>query len=245
MNDSQYIHRRSFLRRTGAAGAAVAAGPLVMGAAPKGSSVSLVIDGADPVAAAAPVQGAAKELRQALADAGFTVHRHERAEQAGKGELCIVASASAAPVAAAALNDAQISAPAVPESLALLSTSIAGRPAILACGADARGITYALLELADRVRHGAALKIATPIAERPANPVRSVMRQFVSEMYDKPWFYDREMWPRYLGMLAAQRFNRFQLAFGLGEDMLRHVQDQYFLFTYPFLMAVPGYDVRV
>jgi hypothetical protein len=55
-----------------------------------------------------------------------------------------------------------------------------------------RGLVYALLELADRVRlqPGTALSISTPILESPANPVRSVMRQFTSELLDKPWFYD-------------------------------------------------------
>src|ERR1039457_1542944 len=45
-------------------------------------------------------------------------------------------------------------------------------------------------------------------AELPANAVRSVQRLFTSEIEDKPWFYDREMWPRYLAMLAENRFNR-------------------------------------
>jgi hypothetical protein len=71
------------------------------------------------------------------------------------------------------------------------------------------------------------------------------MRLFTSEVEDKPWFNDREMWPAYLSMLVAQRFNRFNLAFGIGYDFLRNVTDAYFLFAYPFLIAVPGYDVRV
>jgi hypothetical protein len=52
------------------------------------------------------------------------------------------------------------------------------------------------------------------------------------------------MWPHYLTMLATERFNRFHLAFGLGYDDLRQVADSYFLFLYPFLLRVPGYDVR-
>ena len=87
-------------------------------------------------------------------------------------------------------------------------------------------------------------EIETPVVERPANPVRSVMRQFNSQPLDTPWFHDREMWRRYLAMLAAQRFNRFHLAFGLGYDSLRRVDDSYFLFLYPFLLSVPGYQVR-
>ena len=40
------------------------------------------------------------------------------------------------------------------------------------------------------------------------------MRLFVSDVEDKPWFYDREMWPRYLAMLAGHRFNAFNLVSG-------------------------------
>ena len=77
-----------------------------------------------------------------------------------------------------------------------------------------------------------------------ANRVRSMMRLFTSDVEDKPWFYDREMWPRYLEMLAANRFTRFNLSFGIGYDFLRGVTDAYLLFAYPFLLGVPGYKVR-
>ncbi len=79
---------------------------------------------------------------------------------------------------------------------------------------------------------------------KPANAVRSVQRLFTSEVEDKPWFYDREMWPKYLAMLAANGFNRFNLSFGIGYDFLRGVTDAYFLFAYPFLLSIPGYNVR-
>src|SRR5262249_44372771 len=71
-----------------------------------------------------------------------------------------------------------------------------------------------------------------------------VMRPFVSEVEDKAWFYDRSFWEQYLSMLATQRFNRFQLAFGVGYDFLREVSDAYLHFAYPFLLTVAGYDVR-
>jgi hypothetical protein len=82
------------------------------------------------------------------------------------------------------------------------------------------------------------------VTEQPANAVRSVQRLFTSEVEDKPWFYDREMWPRYLAMLAENHFNRFNLSFGIGYDFLRSVTDAYFLFAYPFFLSVPGYTVR-
>jgi len=67
----------------------------------------------------------------------------------------------------------------------------------------------------------------------------------VSDIEDKPWYNNREMWPQYLTMLATQRFNRFNLGFGIGYDFLQNVTDAYFLFAYPFLLSVPGYNVRV
>ena len=55
---------------------------------------------------------------------------------------------------------------------------------------DQRGCIYALTELADRVRHGgdvvAALTLASPYFVKPANPIRSIARAFVSEVEDKP-----------------------------------------------------------
>ncbi|HUI54626.1 MAG TPA: hypothetical protein VLY04_06620, partial [Bryobacteraceae bacterium] len=57
--------------------------------------------------------------------------------------------------------------------------------------------------------------------------------------------YDRGFWQQYLSMLVAERFNRFNLALGLGYDFTSGIRDAYFHFAYPFLVAVPGYDVRV
>jgi hypothetical protein len=134
------------------------------------------------------------------------------------------------------------------EALGLVPGNLQGRKVLLACGTGPRGLVYALLELADRIQYAddplSALALRAPIIERPANSIRSVMRLFASDVEDKPWFNDREMWPRYLTMLATQRFNRFNLSLSLGYDFLRRVTDAYFLFPYPFLLSVPGYNVK-
>lgn len=236
------MDRREFLLAGVAGGATV----LTPGKKPS-RRISLVADPTDPVVSASAAEQAIAELQLALGEAGLTVLRRERPEQAESGEVCIVASGTTSAVAMAALRDAGIAPPKASESLVLISTRVAGCAAVLACGTDPRGLSYALLELADRVRHGTsemALQIGRPVVEKPANSVRSVMRQFTSELLDKPWFYDREMWPHYFTLLATHRFNRFHLAFGLGYDSLNRVEDSYFLFLYPFLLSVPGYDVR-
>jgi len=219
------IKRRNFLGALGCA-------PLAW--SQSGTGVSIVASSRDPVAGAAPTQWATRELQRALTDAGVSVSRHESIAEAGANDFCIVATA---------MTDAHA------ESFRLEPSKSAGRQVVYARAADARGAVYALLELADRVRHAsgnplAALDIAKPIAEQPLNPIRSIQRMFCSDVEDKPWYHDRDMWPPYLSMLATQRFNRFQLSFGIGYDFLRDVTDAYFLFAYPFLLDVPGYHVR-
>ena len=115
---------------------------------------------------------------------------------------------------------------------------------VLACGADERGLVYAILEIADRIAHAADPlgSHTTPVPEqvRPANSVRGIARIFASDVEDKTWFYDRGFWTNYLTILASQRFNRLHLAFGMGYDFVRDVRDAYFLFTYPFLVPCPA-----
>jgi hypothetical protein len=113
---------------------------------------------------------------------------------------------------------------------------------LVVSGGDTRGLVYAVLEAADRARHGADL--ARPVSERPANAIRSISRCFESDIEDKSWFHDRDFWRGYLTMLAAHRYNRFSLTLGLGYNSPHRVTDAYFYFAYPFLLAVPGYNVR-
>lgn len=129
--------------------------------------------------------------------------------------------------------------PSAAESFELLP----GPGTLTVSARDSRGLVYALLELAARADQE-GFGIHEPVTESPANAVRSVARCFVSDVEDKPWYNDREMWPAYLSMLAAQRFNRFNLTLGIGYDFARQIRDCYFHFPYPFLMAVKGYDVR-
>lgn len=241
--------RRRFLQSSGSAAALGLAVASVKGAQASARGVSLVADPADPVGGSAPSLWAAKELEQSLISRGISVLRCDRLAQANPGDLCIVASSANSPGAREILKNAAASVSPVPEALGLVPGSVGGREVLLACGSDVRGLTYALLELSDRVQYSnsalAALDLREPITEAPANEVRSMNRLFTSNVEDIPWYNDREMWPRYLTMLATQRFNRFNLAFGIGYDFLRHVTDAYFLFAYPFLLSVPGYNVRV
>ncbi|MBD2751267.1 hypothetical protein [Spirosoma validum] len=211
--------------------------------------ISLVVDPADSIANAAPMQWAAAELAKTLTNRRIAVQRCTKLTQATTGNLCIMLAGSSSSLAQPLLKAGGVAVPSVPEALGLVMGQSAGKPVLLACGQDERGLMYAVLELVDRVQYEvqpvAAFTIQKPLVEQPANAIRSLTRLFVSDVEDKGWFNDRAMWPEYLTMLATQRFNRFNLSLGIGYDFLRNVTDAYFLFSYPFLLAVPGYNVRV
>jgi len=211
--------------------------------------VSIIRNPADSVAGSKASAWAAGELEKALTQAGIPVQNCGAISEVKPGNLRVLAAGIKDPLAAKLLASASAKVSEAPESLALVQANFQGSNVLLACGADTRGLVFALLDLADRVRNSSsfasALAIAQPIVESPANRVRSMTRLFTSDVEDKPWYNDRQMWPEYLTMLATNRFNRFNLALGIGYDFIRNVTDAYFLFPYPFLLQVPGFPVRV
>jgi hypothetical protein len=204
--------------------------------------IAILCDPEDPIAAAGPAQWAAGQLQQALVARGFMVRRCAWPDEADVGDLCIVVSGPGSATA----RDAGVRAEAHPEALAIGTGQLGPRTVLVANGGGVRGLVYALTELAEAVADDpkTALHPAKIWTEKPANAVRSVMRSFTSAEEDKAWYHDRDFWQRYLSMLVAQRFNRFNLAFGLGYDAPNRLRDTYLYFAYPFLLSVPGYKVR-
>jgi hypothetical protein len=236
------IRRREFLKLIGAT-AALGSESV---ASPTGRRIALMIDPGDPVACSDPGKWAAGQLRQALADKGAVCEILDSPSHANGFDFCVLAAGSASSLSKRfSKAGAEL---AGPESLRIVPAHLNKAPATLVSGSDPRGLTYGLLELAERVQFGpdpvAALQAET-LEERPANQVRSVARAFCSEVEDKSWYYDKDFWRGYLDVLARSRFNRFNFALGFGYDFPRHVTGDYFHFSYPYLVDVPGYDVRV
>jgi hypothetical protein len=239
--------RRDFLQISGLTLGALGLRARASGAQATYQGVAIIADPGDPIASSAPCRRAMQELTRALEQHAIKVAQFASLEQALANSFCIVASSPDRPPAADLLKKSGVALASEPESLALASFAKDKKHGILASG-DVRGLMYALLELTDRVQHSeqpfSALEQREAIVERPFNSIRSIGRIFCSDIQDKPWFNDREMWPAYFSMLATQRINRFSLNLGVGYDFLDNVRDAYFLFAYPFFLPVPGYNVR-
>jgi hypothetical protein len=203
--------RRGFLQVSGMALGAL--GFCNSSAGAQNESVSLISDPDDPVASSAPCRWALKEIAEAIGGHGVRVQQFMSLEAAPPNSLRVVASAHNRQPAANLLNSSDLNFSSKSESLALVPFAHAKRNGILACG-DERGLMYALLELADRVQNSerplSALEQRQAITEKPFNSIRSVGRIFCSDIQDKPWFYDREMWPAYFSMLGHATFQPVQ-----------------------------------
>jgi hypothetical protein len=244
------VDRRQFLKRVGA----VAASPLARTGFPRPEggrrrrAVALVRAPEDAVAASDPVQVAVTRLLRACESRGLAARLCAGLEEVRPEELGLLLAGSASRTARPLLGSAGMEALEKPQSLALLPRRGASGALLVASAPDPLGLAYAVGELVDRVLCApdahAALVATTTRVEQPSCPIRSIMRIFASNVEDLGWFHDRAFWPPYLDMLVEHRFNRFNLAFGIGYDFARQLRDTYFYFPYPFLLGVPGYDVR-
>ena len=238
------MQRRDFLKLTGAM---TALGLTHSALAGPSRRISVILDANDPIASSDQVKWAAGQLRKSLLAKGVICEIVQSPEKAKGSGFCVLVGGAGSglgksfPQAGAALTS--------PESIRLTPGGLAETPATWVSASGPRGFIYGLLELAERVQFNpdpaAALHLTGTIEEKPANEVRSIARAFCSEIEDKPWYYDKDFWRGYLDVLTASRFNRFNFAFGFGYDFPRGVTDDYFHFPYPYLVEVPGYDVRV
>ena len=225
--------RRTFLKLSAAAASLTAAE--LAHATPAGVSIALIADVDSPLTTGQPVRWAMDKLRESLQAKGIRIADRSTT-------LSVIISPIDGPLAKAH----NLSNLTQPETTALIPGRYNNVPSILVTGTDARGLSYGILELADRIRLSddpiLALHLAAPLIETTPNKVRSVARAFLSEIEDKPWFYDRAFWTAYLDTLAAARFNRFNFALGFGWDFPRGVTGDYLHFPYPYLVEVPGYE---
>ncbi len=237
------MQRRDFLKLSGAITALSLTHRALAGTSQR---IFIIVEGGNPCALGDPIGWAAGQLRAAIVAKGAICEIVQSPEQADGSTFSILVTSPASDLAR---NFPQGGTLTSMESIRLVPGRLIGAPAILLSAIGQRGFVYGLLELAERVQFNSdlatGLHLAAAIEEHPANQVRSISRLFCSEIEDKPWYYDQAFWRSYLDVLAASRFNRFNFTFGLGYDFPRGVTGDYFHFVYPYLVEVPGYDVRV
>lgn len=125
---------------------------------------------------------------------------------------------------------AEISASSPPETFEIAPNRISG--------GDLRGLMYGLLEAAEQIRTRGRLQ---PTRQQPAAAVRGVRLSMNHADWEQRWFHSRSFWSRFFEMLARNRLNRFQLAFGNQTDFW--TPPYAFLFETPLFAHVEVKDL--
>lgn len=202
-------------------------------------AVTLVVD----TTLSAPAQHGLRRLTSALQSRGLDAQQAANLEGVTGTHVLVIGRCSESAAVATLTRQARVPVPHEAEALLIQNVAWKGRPAVVLCGADDRGLMYALLEVADHVRLApdAARALATlpDASEKPEARVRSVSRMLMNRAVVEEYLYSDEFWDEYLGMLARNRYNTFTLMLGYGAA-------GYFEPPYPFLFDVPEFpEVRV
>ncbi len=201
--------------------------------------ISLVID----EESAPPARHGYTQLKLALQQKGGLVEETATLRQA-RGAVAVVAGLSTGAGEAARLMGAWGLAPLKdPESLLIRRESQAGKETILLAGADARGLMYALLDVAERVSW--AKNSEHPFSEvrntqeKPFTRERALSIYTMHQAYWESRFYNEDYWTRYFDLLARHRFNSFVVIFG-------YENGGFLAPAYPYFFNVAGFpEVRM
>jgi hypothetical protein len=161
-----------------------------------------------------------------------------------KGEIIITAGLSEDnSTASQMLKAGDHSVPQVPEALTILKTKWQKKLVWIISGFDGRGLMYALLDVADRIKWSEnpqnPMSEVKEITEQPDATERAVSIYTMNRAWWESRFYDEKYWEKYLDNLARNRFNSLVLIFG-------YENGGFLAPCYPYFFDVESFpDVRM
>ena len=155
----------------------------------------------------APADYGLEKLRVSLAAKGIPVERATNLSASGADFVVLAGQSSSARVAGA-LKAAKASLPQGAQALAIRRATFQGRPALVLCGSDARGLMYAALDTADRVSWAGnpsdPFSEVRDTSETPYLLERGISIYTMQRAYFESRLYDETYWKRYFDMLARR-----------------------------------------
>lgn len=207
---------------------------LLRGAAAEAPPVSLVTsDTALP-----SVSHGLRQLKRALEQRGVRVEEANSLRAASANTVIVAGLASGPGEAVRLVADLKLTPGTEAESLLIRKFSREGKTIVLAAGADARGLMYALLDVAERVGWAKsatqAFSEVRDTQEKPFTPERALSIYTFNRAYWESRFYDEAYWARYLDTLAQNRFNSLVVIFG-------YENGGFLAPCYPYFFDVEGF----
>lgn len=190
-----------------------------------------------------PARYGITKLEEALRAKGVKVTESSGA-LAGSDIAIVAGLGTGSGAAAQVLQEINAKAPAGAEALVIRTgATYDGKPALVLAGADASGLMYAALDLAERVDWAKTasnpFEFARDANETPVMKERGVAMFAMNRAYFESRLLDEKFWTKYFDMLAKDRFNCLVLTFGYEDG-------GYMAPLYPYFFNVDGFpDVHV
>ncbi len=156
-------------------------------------------------------------LKSTLQEAGLPYLEADSLQNASSEKVMLVGTLFNSPQIQDMRSSDRINISQTKESLAVKRLRLADKDLLVVSGADDVGLMYALLEVAEQVealdRPVSWFSLIKEGEESPGVPVRSMAVLLHSEDCEKDWYYSRAYWQEYFALLAANRWNAFNLIF--------------------------------
>lgn len=197
-------------------------------------AISVIVD----PGAGAPARHGIKKIVDALKQRGVAVEDCASPAAALGKTLIIAGTAKSGGEAVKQLGAVGAMAPEAAEALVIQHAEVGGKPALILCGADDRGLMYAALDVADRIAWAAdpqaPLSEVRDAREQPDVRERAISIYTMQRAAFEQRFYDERYWDRYFDMLARDRYNSFVLIFG-------YENGGFLAPPYPYFFDTPGF----
>lgn len=185
-------------------------------ASPSGTAASPVDIVADGTLDKASLFGMSR-FQESLDKNGVAYNRLSSLDKASSARVVLIGTLAGSPEIKKLREEGTLKLADKKEALAVKRLKRGDQNILVLAGADDRGLMYALLDIARRMesleKGKDGLAAVPEISERPAAPVRGMVVFLHNEDLERDWYYSRKYWEDYLGMLAADRWNTFDLVF--------------------------------
>jgi hypothetical protein len=200
-------------------------------------TISLVTDSV----AGSPGEHGIEAIIKALNDRHISFEKVDTldGEDGARGKTVIVAGlAGDQKLFTAFFDKFRQSVPKEAEALAIQKLDVLGKPVCAIAGSDDRGLMYAELDVADRIRWSTnpelPLSEVRDTVEKPEMATRGITLFTMNRAYWESRFYDEAYWRRYFDTLAQNRFNSVVVIFG-------YENGGFMAPCYPYFFDVPEF----
>jgi hypothetical protein len=155
-----------------------------------GSSITMIYKGAD----SGPAAYGRDKLAEALMQYGIAIVYSEHFSQLDP-EFCVVTGLTQDRQVQMLLGEERLRGLQQPEGVIYHNVRLHDKRILLIAGTDERGLMYALLEIAERIRYNGwqeMMKVGNQ-EEFPFNRVRGMDRYILGHM-DEEWFFSEDFW---------------------------------------------------